>query len=281
MALKAKKPEHVEKKLKLFIYGLYKAGKTTAALSFPRVYHIDTEKGSVHDQYIRLMEENESEVFHTNDAVEVIGEIRALGTEKHNFKTVVIDPVTNLETDLIEKAEKEFGAGDKRIWAKRDSVLKRLLNLLNKLDMNVIVTAHGKIDYGDNFAKLGTTFDAWKKWPYEFDLIIELEERGEKRVAIVKGSRIETFVKNEVFTWSYEEFVKRYPIIEKESEPIQLANPEQVAELMQLLEIVKLPADTLDKWLVKASVDCLEDMPSDAIDKCIEFVKNKLPKGDK
>ncbi len=290
MALKAKKPETIEKRLKLFFYGSWKVGKTTAALNFPSVYMIDVEKGAVHDQYVKLMQANGSQVFHTNDVDEVIEEIRTLGTEKHSFKTVVIDPITMLEADLIEKAEKELirqskdgtlDPSDRRIWGVRDKKLKRLLNLLNKLDMNVIVTAHGKIEYGENMKRIGTTFDGWKRWPFEFDTIIELEERGTNRVAIVQGSRIDAFKKGETFTWSYDEFKKRYPIIDKEAMPIELASPEQVAELNQLLEVVKLPADTLDKWLVKANVDCLEDMPSDAIEKCIKFVKDKLPKESK
>lgn len=281
MALKAKKPEHVEKRLKLFLFGKYKVGKSTAVLGFPSVYMIDTEKGTVHDQYARLMDENGSQVFHSNDADEVIEEVRALGTEKHSFKTVAIDPITMIEADLIEKAEKEYGVGDMRIWSMRDRKLKRLVNLLNKLDMNVIVTAHGKIEYGDKMVRLGTTFDGWKRWPYEFDVIIEIEERGDRRVAIVRGSRIETFKQNETFDWSYAEFKKRYPIIDKDVEPIELASEEQVAELKQLLEVVKLPENTLDKWLVSASVDCLEDMPKDKIEKCIQFVKDKLPKESK
>lgn len=281
MALKAQKPETIEKRLKLFLFGSPKVGKTTAALNFPSVYLIDTEKGSVHDQYVNLMQANGSQVFHTNDVDDVIEEIRTLGTEKHSFKTVVIDPVTMLEADLVEKAEKEFGAGDMRIWGKRDRKMKRLLNLLNKLDMNVIVTAHGKIDYGPNMTRLGTTFDAWKRWPFAFDLIIEIEKRGADRVALVRGSRLETFVESEVFTWSYDEFKRRYPIIEKDVEPVILATAEQVSELKSLLDLVKMPEGTLDKWLTAANVDVLEDMPSSSIEKCIELVRKKIPTGDK
>jgi hypothetical protein len=279
MALKARKPETVEKRLKLFLFGSYKVGKTTAALHFPATYVIDAERGTEHDQYKRLMEANGSEVLHTNDVDEVTEEVRTLGIEKHNFRTVLIDPITVLEADLIEKAEKEYGPGDMRIWAKRDRKLKRLVNLLNRLDMNVIVTAHGKIDYGPNMTRLGTTFDGWKRWPFAFDLIIELERRGPERVAIVRGTRIETFADGEVFPWSYAEFQKRYPIIDKESKPAALATAEQTWELVKLLEVVKMPDDTVDKWLAKAGVDALGDMTAETIGKCIAFVQAKLPKG--
>jgi hypothetical protein len=277
MPLKARKPEASAKRLKLFLFGSYKVGKTVAVLHFPRVYVIDGEKGTVHDQYIKLMEANQSHVMHTNDVDEVVEEVRALATEKHEFRTLLIDPITTIESDLIEKAEKEYGAGDMRIWGKRDRKLKRLVNLLNRLDMNVIVTAHGKIDYGQNMTRLGTTFDGWKRWPFEFDLIIELERRGSERVAIVRGSRIETFSDGEVFAWSYDEFRKRYPTIEQESKPLAIASAGQVAELNKLLGIVKLPDGTVEKWLVKAGVETLADMDADTITKCIAHMKGRLP----
>jgi hypothetical protein len=33
----------------------------------------------------------------------------------------------------------------------------------------------------------------------------------------------------------------------------------------------------VEKWFAKAGVDEWEDMPADVINKCIEFVKNRLP----
>ena len=278
MGLKAKKPEAVVKRLKMFLFGSYKVGKTSAALNFPSVYVIDTERGAVHEQYRELMERNGSQVLVTNDVDEVIEELRMLGVEKHEFRTVLIDPVTMLEADLVEKAEKEYGPGDMRIWSKRDRKLKRMVNLLNKLDMNVIVTAHGKIDYGQNMTRLGTTFDGWKRWPYDFDLILELERRGADRVALVRGTRLSQFSDGEVFPWSYDEFLKRYPSVADAPTILAVASAEQVAELKKLIDIVKLPDGTTDKWLVAAGVDCFEDWDADKIGKCIDSVRAKLPK---
>lgn len=279
--LKAKKPETVEKRLKLFLFGSYKVGKTTAALSFPSVYAIDVEKGAVHEQYVKLMAANGSEILHSNDVDEVIAEVRALAVERHKFRTLLIDPITMIESDLIDKAEaylrnttKDYKDGDMRVWNIRDRKLKRLVNLLNRLDMNVIVTAHGKIEYapGGTMTRIGTTFDGWKRWPFEFDLVIELEERGTERVALVRGTRIETFTKGEVFAWSYEEFLRRYPAIDKEAKPIVMASPEQIIELNRMLEIVKLEEGTTDKWLAKAKADSFEDFTSDQITGCINVL---------
>ena len=44
--LKAKKPEVVEKRLKMFLFGPPGSRKTTSAIQFPKAVLIDLEKGS-------------------------------------------------------------------------------------------------------------------------------------------------------------------------------------------------------------------------------------------
>src|SRR4051812_49021638 len=53
MALRARKPEAVTKRLKLFMFGPAGVGKTTAAIQFPNSYVIDCEKGV--ENYDRLV----------------------------------------------------------------------------------------------------------------------------------------------------------------------------------------------------------------------------------
>ena len=134
-------------------------------------------------------------VPHETDFDELIKEVKALLTEKHEYKTLVIDPLHNgSANDLLEKAAKSrindkdpdgtafgghYGVANKRI--------KHLLSLLLKLDMNVIITAHAKNEYGSNLTVLGQTYDCYKKLDYLFDLVFEIQKRGKERV----GSREE------------------------------------------------------------------------------------------
>jgi DNA polymerase III delta prime subunit len=135
MPLTAKKAEPITKRLKLFLYGDPGAGKTTAAIQFPRSYIIDCERGT--DHYSRHINASKSVVLQTVDADEVIQEVRSLGTDKHDYRTLIIDPITTMEADLVQKGEKLFGAGDMRIWGLRDRTMRRLMNLIIGLDMNV------------------------------------------------------------------------------------------------------------------------------------------------
>lgn len=276
MALRARKLEPVTKRLKLLLFGPAGVGKSTAAGSFPHSYIIDGEHGM--DHYSELLARSHSVVLQTTNADEVIEEVRQLGTEKHQYRTLVIDPLTTIETDLIERAEKEFGAGDMRVWGKRDRTMRRLLNLVVNLDMNVVVVAHGKVDYGEKMVKLGTTYDGWKRLIYVFDLAIELEKRGSRRVGIVRKTRLEAFPDAAVFDFSYEEIARRYghETVEREAVPVTTATPDRVARLRALIDLLKVDEDTVNSWMKKANVDALEDMPAAAVEKCIEWMDKKI-----
>src|SRR3954453_2195262 len=275
--LRARKPEAVTKRLKLFMFGPAGVGKTTAAIQFPNSYIIDAERGA--ENYDKLITESGSAVFQTSDIYEVIQEVKSLLTEKHDFRTLVIDPITPLYNDLIEKCELRVGTDFGRHYGEANKVMKRLANLILALDMNVVITAHSKKEYGENLRVLGHTFDGWRQLDYWFDLVIELGKKGKRRFAKVVKTRVETFPDEDVFEWSYDAVKKRYDIsmLEKEATVVQLATGDQVREMKELLNIVRLPEGTTDKWFAKAGVDVWEDMPADTIQKCIEFVKNRLP----
>src|SRR3954469_9325589 len=103
MALRARKPEAVTKRLKLFMFGPAGVGKTTAAIQFPNSYVIDTERGS--ENYADTITASGSVLFQTTDMGEVIAEVKGLLTEKHDFRTLVIDPITTAYNDLLDKSE--------------------------------------------------------------------------------------------------------------------------------------------------------------------------------
>jgi hypothetical protein len=209
----------------------------------------------------------------------VISEVKSLLTEKHEYRTLVIDPITTAYNDLLDKCELKVGSDFGRHYQAANKEMKRLYNLLMQLDMNVILTAHAKKEYGDNLKVLGYTFDGWKQLDYAFDLVIELGKKGVKRHGKVVKSRVENFPDQDVFEWSYDAIKSRYPVdvLEKEAAQVKLATPDQVREIKSLLEVVRLPEGTVDKWMTKANVELWEDMPEAVIGKCIAYVKERLP----
>lgn len=291
--LKATKPEAVEKRLKLFVYGESGVGKTTAAIQFSNAYIIDTEHGS--DFYAESISKAGSVVFHSNIFSEVKQELENLLTEDHNFKTLIIDPITPLyhsiqeewarrfENQLRDKGNDkaaEMGDFGMRFWGKVKSDYKAIQRLILRLDMNVIVTAHQKDVYGTNSSKVGVAPDSMKGDGYFFDNVIRLEKRGKDRIAVVEKERAE-IGKNkfpEEFPWTYENFKKFYgaEVIERKTKPVAMATKEQVKRLQSLIEIVKIDSEVVEKWLTKADVDSFADFTEDQIVKCIAFVEKKL-----
>jgi hypothetical protein len=277
MALRARKPEPQTKRLKLFMFGPAGVGKTTAAIQFPNSYIIDCERGS--DNYDKLITASKSVVYQTTDVHDVIAEVKSLLTERHEFRTLVIDPITPIYNDLLEKSEARVGADFGRHYGAANKEMKRLANLIMALDMNVVITAHAKTEYGENLRKLGYTFDGWRQLDYWFDLVVELTKKGKKRVGKVVKTRVDTFPDEDVFEWSYDAIRQRWDAstLERPASTLTLATPQQVAEIQQLLNVVRLPEGLVEKWFSKANVDNWEDMHADVMAKCIDYVKSRFP----
>jgi hypothetical protein len=278
MALRAVKPTTIEKRLKAFFYGSAGVGKTTAAIQFPKPYLIDCEKGAENDQYMKLLEKAGGAIFQTTDFDELISEIKALLTEEHQYKTLVIDPLTTVYNDLLDKAEAKVGSEFGRHYGEANKRMRHLIKLLMRLDMNVIITSHAKNEYGDNLKVLGQTFDCYKKLDYLFDLVFEIQKRGKERVGVVKKSRIESFGDGEQFPFNYDTVAEKYGrhILERDAKKEVLASAEQVAEIKRLIELLKITEDEYQKWLDKASAETFDEMQEEQIAKCINFLQTKI-----
>ena len=283
MALKGRQPETIQKRLKMFMFGGAGVGKTTAAISFPNCYLIDTEKGAENSQYLKRLKENNGAIYQTCDFNEIMQEVKSLLTEKHEYKTLIIDPLTTVYSDLVDHYAMKMGTDFGRHTVEANKQLKRLLSMLTRLDMTVIVTSHAKTEYGANMAVIGTTFDCYKKLDYLFDLVIEIKKLGLKRFGVVKKTRIATFDEAEEFDFSYNEIAKRYgrDVLEADIKLESLATKKHLQELYHLLDVLRVPDDVVAKWLTKANCDCFEDMSQDLISKCIASLREKIEQKSK
>jgi len=286
--LKAVDPKAAEpSKPKILIFGKPGVGKTWTSLDFPSVYYIDTEGGADLNHYTDKLKKAGGVYFGPEqgslDFNTVIEQLQALATEDHPYKTVVIDSITKLfNLEIANEAEK---LGDKNAFGadKKPAIacMRRLVNWLHRLDMNVILVAHEKPQWGTDAkgerAEIGVTFDGWDKLEYELHLCLNILKTGDKRIAKVKKSRLQGFPDASIFEWSFPNFAERYgkDVIEKKSEKISLATPEQLSQLASLMEVVKLPDDQQEKWFKAAGVSSFAEMDRDKIAKCIDYVKAK------
>lgn len=283
MALKGKPPEKIEKRMKALLYGRAGVGKTTASIQFPKPYVIDTERGAENDQYVAAMKKAGAAYLMTTDPDELISEVKSLIAESHPYRTLVIDPMTVIYNDLLDKGAEEFGTEFNRHKGPANRKLKHLLALLLRLDMNVIVTSHAKPKWvrgkdargKDTSVQDGMTFDCYDGLDYLFDLVFEVEKRGNDRVGIVRKSRVESFAEGDVFEFSYNTVADRYgrAELERGAVAVAFATPEQIKELKELCDARKDGETLLDKWLDKANATTIEELPSEVAAKCIDFLK--------
>lgn len=292
MPLLAQPPEKLQRRLKLFMYGEPGVGKTMASIQFPNAYIIDGERGT--DHYGDVIRQANSVVLHTTSHNEVVDQLRGLLSEEHPYRTLVIDPISTIYSDLLDESEQRVGNMNARHFGEAQKYMKRTANLMTALDMNIVVTAHAKPEYGPNMARLGNTFDGWRRLPYVFDVVVELMKQGTpgaagmpgtpgrgQRVARVVKTRIETFPDGEVFPWSYEEIKRRYDeaTLEREAEHVALASDDQVLRLRRLLSQLspeRIDALKIDRWFAKAGVSDWSDMPQDVISKCISRLEQEV-----
>lgn len=278
-------------KPKTLIYGPPGVGKTWASLDFPTVYYIDTEGGANLPHYMAKLEASGGVYLGPEQGALsfdiVLENIRALMTEKHQFRTLVIDSIsklfnTEIANEIVRLEQKgkkdEYGANKKPAV----SYMRQLVALLTRLDMNVLLISHEKDEYtGEGGARevTGKTFDCWDRLEYELHLCLHIRKQGSNRVARVRKSRLLEFPDASILPWSYDEFANRYgrETLERESSPVILASAEQVSEIEELLRLINIPETTVEKWLTKANASHFAEMDTDTIAKCIAFVREKLP----
>lgn len=289
--LKAVAPKAAEpSKPKILVYGKPGVGKTWAALDFPNVFYIDTEGGADLAHYtdklvasggVYLGPDQGSLSFDT-----VIDQIKALATETHPYRTVVIDSITKLfNVAIADEAERLSSAGTKNEFGadKKPAVgaMRRLVAWLTRLDMNAVLITHEVAEWGMVNGKrdqIGDTFDCWPKLEYELHLALHITKQGPSRIARVRKSRLLGFQEGTALPWSYSDFADRYgrDVIEGAVKQLVVATPEQMAEINRLLGLVKLPEGQVEKWLTAAGVAEWAEMDTDRVASAITHLKGLI-----
>jgi len=281
--LKAKEPkEALPSKPKIAIMGKFGVGKTWGLLDFPSCYYIDTEGGANLKHYIENLTKSGGVYFGiedgANDFETVVREVKTLATEKHQYKTLVIDSLSKLFNTEITKESERLGDKDAFGASKKPAVRlsARLMYWVEKADMNVILVTHEKAEWAKG-EQIGIIPDAQEKLGHDLHLLLQIVKMGDSRKAFVRKTRLLGFPDGSSFDWNYPEFAKRYgqDIMEAEVKPVILATPDQIAEVKKLVEVVKLTDSTKDKWIAD-NLETLSEVETDKVDGIIKHLKGKI-----
>ncbi len=280
--LKAKSPEITSPgHTKVMIFGAPGVGKSWWATSFHNLYYIDCEGGAKLQHYKdRIAKENGVYMGIEDGSLDfptLIEQVQALATEKHPYKTLVIDSITKIYETAIAGEMERLGDKDQFGASKRGPVasMRKLVNWIMRLNMNVIFIAHETSEWGldakGTRTEIGKTASIWDRLSYELDLVLQAVKRGGSRYAIVTKSRLTGFPDRDQFLLEYSEFSARYgkENLEADATPIVLATPEQVTEINRLLSIVKVEESTIEKWKKAASAEEFSEFNTDQAAKII------------
>jgi len=291
--------EAKERRAKLLVSGKPGVGKTWVSMDFPNAYYIDVEGGATQPHYKEKLNASNAQYFGieqgSQDFDTVIEEVITLATVEHDRKTLIIDSVTKLYHTAAGIAEERVGSKFGIDMKEAQKPLKRLLRWLDKVDMNVILIAHEKNQWGQKSdgedGVTGLTFDCWQKLEYELDFWIQVFKEGPRYRGLIKKSRLLEFPQGDSINWNYKEFATTFGIDTIEAKPnvIVLATDEQIKTLKALVAqfnaIVDDPSTAITEskqkaWLTRANAGSFEEFTDEQITKLIEMMQTKLGGGE-
>ena len=214
-----RKPQQAKKGIKILAWGDSGVGKSTFALTAPKIVSIDSDDGQ------SFYEDNPNIVFIANTASvkdfeeslikieeEMLDQIETLVVDS---ETVFADNMQLMFMDVVERRARRKGQNtddanlSPREWGKIKILNKKLFALKTKLasqGVNIISIAESKPikeKRGENFVVVGHEPDMANKSDFKYDVIIKLytekqADGTEKYFGIIQKDRTKTFKKGEI-----------------------------------------------------------------------------------
>lgn len=272
-----------DRRLKMLCWGDNGTGKTTMGIQFPNPAVIDLEGGTEH-----YGGDFQFDVLKATEADDINAAVDGLLTQDHDYRTLVIDPIT-LYWDALQKKwsdiflrrnkgskghRLEFYDLQPRDWMTIKGEHKELIRKLIQLDMNVIVTARQKTLYADQgfMRAVGETFDGEKSLPYLFDTILRLYRDD-------KGRFMAENLKDRTNKLPSGHFEISYQILEdhlgreslgRKAVPLQVATASQLDSLRHLIAESGMTEERVQNRLSAYGADSIEALTQKTAQKIID-----------
>lgn len=218
-----RKPASKRVGLKVLLMGGFGTGKTTTALSFPKIAALDGENGislyeGTEDGKNIVLIDNTQSFYELEDSIDYIND----NFEKDGVETLIIDSETkfyeNIKETIMTVEERRAKSKGRdvldtnlsvRSWGKIGQIADKLQNM--KIDLtskgvhivSVSQTSDVKEKQGDNFVVVGQKADMRKGAEFDYDIVLEqyTEEQAdgsEKYLARVLKDRSKVFKRGDI-----------------------------------------------------------------------------------
>lgn len=224
-----KKAQDEAVRMKACFYGKPGVGKTWVSLHFPNPVVIDLEKGTA-----LYGADFDFDVLRTQELEVIENAVDELIEDPQEYRTLIIDPMS-VYCDLVQEdvlAQRRLETGDDNVqlkgtdWGPIKQRIRRFVNKLLSLDLNIVVTAREKPEYleGSFMKQVGVLPDIHKEIPHMFDTVIYIyiDDEGVRRgiahpevkPGVVCKARTgkTTNLPKEAFVFNYENLVKFWGI---------------------------------------------------------------------
>jgi hypothetical protein len=262
-------------------------GKSFFCANIPDSLIYDTDLGGGLAPYDERIKRNGSERIEASSYKDILDDLKERQHGGRIKTNLVIDHLTILQQTAIIDYNPQYKDDFGRSYTRAHSDWRKIRDYCRVLDCGLFCTAHMKGTYEDG-KEVGKEIDGAKNLEADFPIVLYLMGKGG---AYPSTARVKKWRRDPedargllptTFPFTWEEFKKVFGMgIDRERTPVIVASVEQVSELKRLVDVVKLPEGQVEKWLTKASVETIDELPAELAAKCIEYVKKLIEKGGK
>ncbi len=285
MTKKAEKMPTPERVI-LLVAGESGTGKSffVGNLKNARIY--DTDIGGGLSYLDERIARNGSTRIEVGSYPEIMEDLKRHRSELKTITTLAIDHLSTLQAEAVLRHNPHMSDDFGRSYDRATREWKKLREVARWGDFNLVCTAHMKSKYESNKVT-GITTDASKNVEADFFTVLYLQQTTEypSLARVKKWRRDPEDLRGMIpstFEFTLSKFMALHGVpLDTPRVELKLASPAQVAELERLLNVVKLPEDTVQKWLTKAKAESFDEFSEDTILKCIAYLNDTVQNGAK
>lgn len=280
---KSKTVDVVRERLILLLAGPSGAGKSFFIGSLSNALIFDTDIGGGLAYLDARIRRNGSERIEVGSYLDVIQELQKRRGKLQAIRTLAIDHLTTLQQEAVIRHNPSFAEGTfGKEHDKANKEWRKVRDYARFGDFNLVCTAHMKNKYQGKEI-VGQLPDASKNVEADFSIVLELQRCSSypSMARVLKWRRDPEDSRGLIpasFPFTLEDVIRLQG--DFDSDPrreVPMATPQQIGEVMRLVEVVKLPEGELERWFTKAKAESWEDFTEEALGKCIAHLRSKLP----